>query len=274
MDMSRPSVDIPGFLTRLSTTLLAKSPSPAQFIVPLLVSVTCGRGSEWVPHIYTAATRTLPPAPALRQPSTEFPSQETVPRRLVVRQMKEALQKASILIGVPKTIEARLELEQVVEPGAKDDAFPRQECAKLSPEEALRRGRAGLDTIYRDNLDAIFEMMGKDMQEVAFMSQQITYGFFLTPFGPSSAEAPSRDPLAFDERLLSIVTLSCLVPQRTRREILWHLRGAIRRGMKRDEVEAVHQAIADCCDACGMPGVREGMPVVAEVEPQKEELEE
>ncbi|KAM0788599.1 hypothetical protein ACM66B_001720 [Microbotryomycetes sp. NB124-2] len=266
-----PSLDVPAFLTRLSTTLLSQSPGPARFIVPLLVSVSCGRGPEWIPHIYKLATRDLPPAPPQRQSSTLYPSQETVARRLVVRQMKEALTKASILIGVPKTIEARLELEQVIEPGAKDDSFPRQSWNDSSPQAAFERGRAGLTTVYQDDIHAIFEMMGKDMQEVAFMSQQVTYGFFLTPFEVASDGAPSLDPLACDDRLLSIVTLSCLVPQRTPREILWHLRGAIRRGMKRDEVEAVHQAIAECCEACGVANVRDGMPTVADVETQKEE---
>lgn len=34
----------------------------------------------------------------------------------------------------------------------------------------------------------------------------------------------SPDPLAYDPALLSVVTLSALIPQRTPREILWHLR--------------------------------------------------
>lgn len=56
------------------------------------------------------------------------------------------------------------------------------------------------------------------------MSQQITYGSYLTPFDPPTPSQASRDPLAHDPALLSILTLSALVPQRTPREILWHLR--------------------------------------------------
>lgn len=48
-------------------------------------------------------------------------------------------------------------------------------------------------------------------------------------------------------------------------------RGALRRGIPRDEVETIHSAIAEVCAACGLKDVREGMPTVADVEVQKEE---
>lgn len=48
-------------------------------------------------------------------------------------------------------------------------------------------------------------------------------------------------------------------------------RGALRRGIPRDEVEMIHSAIAEVCEACGLKDVRLGMPTVADVEVQKEE---
>lgn len=54
-----------------------------------------------------------------------------------------------------------------------------------------------------------------------WMSRHVTYGTFLTPFGTQD----TLDPLLSDDRaILSVITLSALVPQRTPREILWHLR--------------------------------------------------
>lgn len=50
-------------------------------------------------------------------------------------------------------------------------------------------------------------------------------------------------------------------------------RGALRRGIKREDVESIHSAIAEICDACGLPNVRDGMPRVTDVEWQKEEAE-
>lgn len=50
-------------------------------------------------------------------------------------------------------------------------------------------------------------------------------------------------------------------------------RGALRRGLTRDDVEALHEAIEEVCEACGSRGVREGMPRLEEVERQKEEAD-
>lgn len=70
------------------------------------------------------------------------------------------------MFGVPKAIEALLELGEVVEPGAKDDSFVREELETLAPADRLERGRAGLGTIYQGDLVAIFEKMGDDMRDV------------------------------------------------------------------------------------------------------------
>lgn len=67
------------------------------------------------------------------------------------------------------------------------------------------------------------------------------------------------------------MTLAALIPQRTPREILWHLRGALRNGLARDEVVLIQESIEELCGLCGVDGVGEGMPRVADVERQKEE---
>ena len=105
-----------------------------------------------------------------------------------------------------------------------------------------------------------------------FFSEHITYGTFLTPFSDSacSTSPPSPDPFSYDPRLLSLVTLSCLIPQSTPREILWHLRGALRRGWTRDQVEAVHRAIETVCESLGTNLSRD-LPRVRDVDLQPEE---
>ncbi|ORY72412.1 hypothetical protein BCR35DRAFT_318975 [Leucosporidium creatinivorum] len=259
---------IPALLQRLSSTLQRPS---ASYILPAVVFTTLGQAHTWIGPVYQHAVRSLPPAPSTRSPSSLYPVEDDVPRRRVVRELKEAIQKSAILIGVPRAIEAQLHLGEVIEEGAKDDSFVREELEGVEPAEARRRGRAGLATVYQEDIGPIFEMMETDLKDVRWMSQQITYGAFLTPLDPPTADKPSRDPLAHDPALLSIVTLSAMVPQRTPREILWHLRGALRRGIPREEVETIHAAIAEVCAACGLKNVREGMPTVADVEVQKEE---
>lgn len=104
-----------------------------------------------------------------------------------------------------------------------------------------------------------------------WMSQKITYGTFLAPHPAPTPSSPSPDPLAHDPALLSVVTLSAMIPQRTPREILWHLRGALRNGMTREEATILQESIEELCGLCGVRDVGRGMPRVADVERQKEE---
>lgn len=94
---------------------------------------------------------------------------------------------------------------------------------------------------------------------------------FLSVHSANLPPSESPDPLAYDPTLLSIVTLSTLIPQRTPREILWHLRGALRQGVSREEVELVQCAIESVCEMCGMVDVGKGMPRVKDIEVQPEE---
>jgi alkylhydroperoxidase/carboxymuconolactone decarboxylase family protein YurZ len=45
----------------------------------------------------------------------------------------------------------------------------------------------------------------------------------------------------------------------------WHLRGALRSGLSRDEIERVQCAVERVAAACGMPDLAEGMPRVADI---------
>lgn len=246
--MVAPLSNIPVVLSSLSTSLHRPS---ASYLLPALVTTTLGHGPTWLPHIYIHATTNLPPAPAHRTPSP-LPALDPIPRRKVLRELKEALVKSSILIGVPRVIEALLELGECVEEGARDDWFVREglgsEAVGWGRDEVERRGVEGLGRIYRDDIHAIWTRMGSDMADVStslnyfavgcrangvldaflpeWVSKNITYGTFLTPHPILDNPAQSRDPLAHDPALLSVVTLSCLIPQRTPREILWHLRQA------------------------------------------------
>lgn len=154
--------NIPLLLQRLSSTLTRPS---ASYLLPLVVSTTLGKASTWVPHIYHEAVRSLPPAPSTRSPSPRYPAGDSNPRRRVVRELKGALMASAILIGVPRSIEAQLHLGEVVEEGAKDDSFVREELETMEPAEIRRRGNAGLKTVYQDDIGPIFEMMGTDMKD-------------------------------------------------------------------------------------------------------------
>ncbi|GAA5948708.1 hypothetical protein JCM21900_005268 [Sporobolomyces salmonicolor] len=284
---SLPNSAIPAFLARLSSQLPSTLPSSVHFLVPLLTATTLGQGPGWLPPTLSHAFRSLPPspAPAPAPPEPFDPAEDASvhPRRFAVRQAKEALVKSSILVGVPKVIETLLELQNCVDEGDRSAAFVRQALDPASSAsraaagettfaERARAGRLGLGSIYQDNLLPIFDLMRHGgLEDVRFYSECITYGTFLTPHSTLPPSSPSPDPFATDARLLSVLTLSCLVPQRTHREILWHLRGALRRGLTRGEVEGVQCAIESVCEALGVENVGDGMPRAADIEVQKEE---
>ncbi|GAA5834620.1 hypothetical protein JCM9279_007062 [Rhodotorula babjevae] len=279
---------IPALLRSLATSLPSSAPQAAPALVSLLAATSLGHGQTWLPHCVNHA---LDPHPRLPLDAAVPPEpvnhplldKQLHPRRFVVAQLKEVLVKSASLIGVPRVICALIDLE-----GALDDprdmsrAFVRRGLEDGTVSQRREAGRHGLRSVYRSELDGIFDLMHeRGLDDLRYLSETTTYGTFLTPHTSSSSRpgappqptpsSPSPDPLAHDPRLLSLVTLSCLIPQRSQRELHWHLRGAIRRGWTRDEVEQVQGAVEQVCEACGVDGVGEGMPRVRDVEAQDEE---
>ena len=90
------------------------------------------------------------------------------------------------------------------------------------------------------------------------MSLHVTYGVFLAP----CAETSSAAPLTFPET--EMIVLACLISQRASMETEWHLKGSLRNGLSKDEVEAIQQAIEMIASECGVD-VKSGMPRVQDV---------
>ncbi|KAK4703328.1 hypothetical protein P7C70_g2894, partial [Phenoliferia sp. Uapishka_3] len=160
--MAPPS---PALLKSLSATL--RRPS-AGCLIPALVSTTLGHGSTWLPLIYAHHTSSLPPSPPKRS-SSPFPVFETVPRRRVLRELKEALVKSAILVGVPKALEGMLELQGVIEKGDHEDWFVREGLGRGvgGAEEVEKAGEMGLARIYRGDIKKIWETMGDGMLDAS-----------------------------------------------------------------------------------------------------------
>ncbi|GAA5880506.1 hypothetical protein JCM16303_005409 [Sporobolomyces ruberrimus] len=265
---------IPHLLTRIDSILPSTVPPPTRYLLPLLSSTTLGHGSLFLPSCLSLAYRDLPPTPHPIPPEPFDPTKDETlhPRRFVSRLIRESLVKSSILIGVPKSIETLLDFSELVPEGDRTQSFVREGLQGRNSNFAERSqaGREGLGTVYQGNIDDIFEKFRYGgLDDVRFFSEHITYGQFLTPF-PSTSTSPSPDPFSSDPKLLSLLTLSCLIPQQTPREIHWHLRGALRRGWKRREVEAVQSAVEIVCESLGVR-LREGIPRVRDVERQIEE---
>jgi len=90
-------------------------------IIATAAAAAAGQGPAWMPLIYHAATLELDdvgPPPAMKQPPIER-WEDDLPRRKVVRQLKETLVKSTILVGVGHCIEASFSLGNCLEEGDK-----------------------------------------------------------------------------------------------------------------------------------------------------------
>ncbi|GAA5991067.1 hypothetical protein JCM5350_005415 [Sporobolomyces pararoseus] len=266
---------VPALLRSVGQSLPRTVPQATSYLLPLLASTTLGHGSLFLPSCLSLAYRDLPPTPSPipSEPIDPLEDQELHPRRFVSRLIKESLVKSSILIGVPKAIETLLEFSELVQEGDRSTSFVRKSLDRnLSTFEARSQaGRAGLGTVYQGNIEEIFHKFREGgLEDVRFFSEHITYGTFLTPFPTSDSTSPSPDPFSQDPRLLSLLTLACLIPQSTPREIHWHLRGALRRGWTREEVEAVHRGVEMVCESLGT-NLSKDLPRVQDVPIQAEE---
>jgi hypothetical protein len=103
-----------------------RTPADSREHYKAATSTACGQGQHWLPAIYQHAVSTLGTAPSKRTPSPINFEDDPLPRRRVVRRLKETLTKLCILIGVPRCIEAGFALDTVVAEGDRDDALVRR----------------------------------------------------------------------------------------------------------------------------------------------------
>ncbi|KAI5478201.1 hypothetical protein MNV49_005368 [Pseudohyphozyma bogoriensis] len=229
-----PSMPRPHLSSTFLSTLPSLLPRPTtSYLVPTLVSTTLGRG-DLLPSIYTHFTA---------------PLASSAEKKQVTLEMKEALFKSSILVGVPKVIEALLELKEVVQGKGDewDEGFVRRELEERGPEQ----GRGGIEWVYQKDLDPILKNMEPGLRDVAWLSQNVTYKTFLVPY--ATRDKLHLDPLLGKDRAL--------------------LSGALRLGLPRNEVEGLQTCVERICGELGVAGVGEGMIRVHEVDRQKEEVD-
>lgn len=158
---------VPAFLSRLSSRLVASPAAPpsSTFLLPLVAATTLGHGKTWLRSCVDLAFANCPPRPSAVPYEPPHPLEDATlhPRRFAVAQMKEALVKSAILIGVPKAIETLLELGDVVEEEDMSKAFVRSELSlpEQTVSERWVNGQDGLRSVYQDQLDDIFTLMAK-----------------------------------------------------------------------------------------------------------------
>ncbi|MBW0526741.1 hypothetical protein O181_066456 [Austropuccinia psidii MF-1] len=247
-----------GFLNRIRSTI--KRPD-LDYLLTSIASTSLGHGEAWLPVIFSHAIK-RPLNLSLESQNLQNPLDQY--KILVFRQMKEAIIKASILIGVPKAIEASLTLKET---GSKfevhEHTFTRKHFMDLTFQDLINKGDQGMSRVYKGDIDGIFKYMGPDLVDIQLMSRAITYGFFLSPVQPESPLTPQQ---------VQAVILSALISQRAKREIVWHLRGALRHGFDRDEIESIQSAVELVSAQCtGEHNFSDGLARIKDIEEEPQE---
>lgn len=157
---------IPALLNRVTHSLPSTLPTPTPYLLPLLTATTLGHGSLFLPACLAHAYDNLPPRPHKVEPEPRDPRLDEAahPRRFVSRLVKESLVKSSILIGVPKAIETLLDLSENVDPQDQSHSFVRERLDRSDSSTFHHRseaGRAGLGTVYKGNIDDIFDTFSR-----------------------------------------------------------------------------------------------------------------
>lgn len=146
-------------------------------LFPKTAALAAGGQSRIIPDVYKQAVGPFGPAPTSKQPPIAN-WQDDLPRRRVVRKMRETLVKSTILVGVAHCIEASWVLSGALEEGDKvstgwfvfwatsaytyasqDDTFVRE--GYDADGKALERGNRGLGRIYQHNDASLMEKFGK-----------------------------------------------------------------------------------------------------------------
>lgn len=231
--LSLPPPPIPPELTldEIKSFRAALSPSirsdlDAWLTVLTSALVGCHFGPESVVHLYELAFSDTTTASSL---DAERKSASQRIQRLI----QETLVKGSVIFGIPPSLDtvfALLTHIRAVSPTYLLDAshFARRPTVDAPISSLTTPAHEALRRVYQHNLDQILDdKMADAMPDLKFLTLEINYGFTLA----------CQEVIGW--KLTELVVLAALVTQNCRAEVLWHMRGALRAGWTKGDVESV-----------------------------------
>lgn len=170
-------------------------------------------------------------------------------RQSLVRRLREALVKLVSIIGVCKPLEAIIAIMKVEQEEDRDYSFSRKDWQ--CNEENHQRGMEWMQKIYKQNVDSTLDLF-KAHQDFRWISTEITYGLYLS------------DRQTLDDLDTEIIVLVGIMIQNLRLETHWHIRGARRIGVSKDDVESIMACVRKVGEFMNLKLNR--IPTVGEVE--------
>ncbi|KAK4227059.1 hypothetical protein QBC38DRAFT_205613 [Podospora fimiseda] len=186
-----------------------------------------------IPKVYQFALQNAPP--------------DREEKLRISRRIREALVKAAAVGGVPKTINALLELKKVTPDDLLDDPKDtisptgrRSDVYDTPAGDILQRGQNFFEAIYGKITKRVMGQMDRSGTEDLGLVARLVYGYVLSN---TSVLSPAET---------SFVMIAGLIPQDVNPQLKGHLRGALNGGATVDEVKAVRSVVMELCLASGM----------------------
>ncbi|KAL2259555.1 hypothetical protein VTK26DRAFT_6727 [Humicola hyalothermophila] len=172
----------------------------------------------------------------------------------ISRRMREALIKVAAVGGVPRTINALLELKKVTPEELLDDTDSlsptgrRAEFYDTPAPEMMQRGQNYFENVYGKVARRVMGQMDRSGTEDLGLLARLMYGYVLSN---TSILTPAET---------SFVMIAGLIPQDVNPQLKGHLRGALNGGATVDQVKAVRSVVVEICEASGMRMLDDSTP--------------
>jgi alkylhydroperoxidase/carboxymuconolactone decarboxylase family protein YurZ len=153
------------------------------------------------------------------------------------------------IVGVCKPLEAILAISKVEQPEDRDCTFTRKDWK--ADEANHERGASWLKKIYAGNTEDTLALFDAH-KDFRWISEEITYGLYLS------------DRQVLDDWDTEVIVLAGIMIQNLKLETKWHIRGALRVGMSKEDVKAIMQAVRKVAEFTEVKLSR--IPSVEEVE--------
>ncbi|KAI5796605.1 hypothetical protein EDC01DRAFT_652040 [Geopyxis carbonaria] len=239
--MPNPDTNV-DLITKLSARAATSDPATASWYIIATAAFAAANEPQRVTDIYKTAC-------ALRT---------VAERRVIFRRIRETLLKSTMLIGLPRMLNAYFPLAAHVlaTEGAEtlgdwgDSVRGRGNAGDV---ERRRRGEEYLGNIYRGEVPRIRANMEPIAPEV-WDACILGYSEYLSEMGVLGRVETSQ------------VTIACMVPLDVKTEVGWHMRGLIRNDGTVEHVREALEISLSVCEAAGVE-LKHGIPdmgVVAE----------
>lgn len=180
-----------------------------------------------------AGGEALPPFPTTHTSASQQLAQLT--------QLREALLKLAALIGLPRVINALMDLKNATPVLLRSETLLRPlEASPTQVEEERARGRAYWDKVYS-------KISGRVRSQMHLLYPDLWTYAIDHVYSPLLSHTGVLDPVA-----LGMVIIACLVPQDVNPQLKGHLRGAHNNGCTHEQIAAARQLSVDISRWCNV----------------------